>query len=316
MIPFNIYGLLAMVTVLVVAALDLNIGPMYKEEMRARNEGKVLGDGVQPLVPEVKNNLPEGYTPSAANFAVPLICLFGALFATIFYTGNIAENGFVGCFRNANITLGIMMAFVCGGIGAAVVGIKDKLYSPIQAFSHFIDGMAELISVPFILIMAWSLGTITGQMEVGAFVTAFVANHLTFAIVPFMVFVFGAFISFATGSSWGTWTILMPIAFPMAVAGDMNLAYVIASVIAGGLFGDQCSPISDTTVLSSTGASCNHVVHVMTQLPYGITVGVCAAIGFLFGGITRMYALSVLVAAVLLFFALVGMTKLAKKQNA
>ena len=208
------------------------------------------------------------------------------------------------------------MAFVCGGIGAAVVGIKDKLYSPIQAFSHFVDGMAELISVPFILIMAWSLGTITGQMEVGAFVTAFVANHLTFAIVPFMVFVFGAFISFATGSSWGTWTILMPIAFPMAVAGDMNLAYVIASVIAGGLFGDQCSPISDTTVLSSTGGSCNHVVHVMTQLPYGITVGVCAAIGFLFGGITRMYALSVVVAAVLLFCALVVMTKMAKKQNA
>ena len=129
--------------------------------------------------------------------------------------------------------------------------------------SLFVDGMAELINVPFILACAWS--------------------------------------------------IMMPIAFPMAVAFDLPFEYVVASVISGGLFGDQCSPVSDTTVMSSTGGSCNHVVHVMTQLPYGITVGVSAFIGFLFGGLTGQYWLSIAVTAVILAVALVVLNIVSKR---
>lgn len=98
----------------------------------------------------------------------------------------------------------------------------------------------------------------------------------------------------------------------MAIAFDLSIPYVVASVIGGGLFGDQCSPISDTTVMSSTGASCNHVVHVMTQLPYGITVGVSAFIGFLFGGLSGQYILSIGVTAVILLIALFALTKLSR----
>lgn len=98
----------------------------------------------------------------------------------------------------------------------------------------------------------------------------------------------------------------------MAIAFDLSIPYVAASVIGGGLFGDQCSPISDTTVMSSTGASCNHVVHVMTQLPYGITVGVSAFIGFLFGGLSGQYVLSIGVTAVILLIALFALTKLSR----
>lgn len=129
--------------------------------------------------------------------------------------------------------------------------------------SLFVDGMAELINVPFILVCAWS--------------------------------------------------IMMPIAFPMAVAFDLPFEYVVASVISGGLFGDQCSPVSDTKVMSSTGGSCNHVVHVMTQLPYGITVGVSAFIGFLFGGLTGQYWLSIAVTAVILAVALVVLNIVSKR---
>lgn len=315
MLPFNMYGMFAMATVLIVAIFGLNIGPMYTEEMRARKEGKLLADGVEPLVPEVKNTLPEGYNLRARNFAIPMICLFATLFGVIFWTGNIAENGFVGCFRNANITLAITLGFTGGGIGAGIVGVVTKLYTPTKAFGYFVDGMAELISVPFILICAWSVGSITGQMEVGAYIAGIVESHLTPGIVPFMVFVFGAFISFATGSSWGVWSIMMPIAFPMAIAFDLPFAYVVAAVIGGGLFGDQCSPISDTTVLSSTGASCNHVVHVQTQLPYGITVGCCAAVGFLIGGLTKQYVLSVLIAAAVLVCALIALSKISAKKE-
>mgnify|MGYP002238071180 CR=1 FL=1 len=103
---------------------------------------------------------------------------------------------------------------------------------------------------------------------------------------------------------------MMPIAFPMAIAFDISIPFVVGAVIGGGLFGDQCSPISDTTVLSSTGASCNHIVHVMTQLPYGITVGISAFVGFLFGGLTGQYVLSIAVTAAILTVSLITLTQL------
>lgn len=312
MLPFNLYGIFAMITVLIVAAFGLNFGPMYKEEKRARETGKLLGDGIQPLVPEVKNELPEGYKLTMWNFIVPIVCLFGSLFATIFWSGDIVNNGLVESFRNANITLAICVGFLGGGIGAGIMGVATKLFTPIKAFDTYVDGMAELISVPFILVCAWSLGTIVKSMGTSEFLIHIVENYLTPGLVPALVFLFGALISFATGSSWGVWSIMMPIAFPMAVAFDLSIPYVVGAVIGGGLFGDQCSPISDTTVMSSTGASCNHVVHVMTQLPYGITVGLSAFVGFLFGGLTGQYVLSIAVTAVILVIALFALTQLTK----
>lgn len=309
MLPFNLYSLFAMVTVIVVAAFGLDFGPMRKEEERARKTGKLLADGVEPLVPEIKNVLPEGYELSLWNFIVPMVSLFVSLFATIFWTGDIAANGLVNCFRTANITLAICMAFLGGGIGAGIMGVITGLFSPLKAFDTFVDGMIELINVPFILICAWSLGTIVKSMGTGDFMVGIVQQYLSPGLVPALVFLFGAFISFATGSSWGVWSIMMPIAFPMAVAFDLPLAYVVASVISGGMFGDQCSPISDTTVMSSTGGSCNHIVHVMTQLPYGLTVGISAFLGFLFGGLTGQYLLSIPVTAVILYAAMFILTK-------
>ena len=142
-------------------------------------------------------------------------------------------------------------------------------------------------------------------------------SWMTPALFLSVTFIAGAVISFFTGSSWGTFAICIPIAVPMAYSftgGQLGtLVYAaVGAVVSGGLFGDQCSPISDTTVMSSTGASCNHVVHVMTQLPYGITVGVSAFIGFLFGGLSGQYILSIGVTAVILLIALFALTKLSR----
>ena len=272
----------------------------------------LLGDGIQPLVPEVKNELPQGYKLTMWNFIIPILFLFGSLFATIFWSGDLVNNGLVECFRNANITLAICIAFMGGAVGAGIMGVSTKLFSVTKAFDTFVNGMAELISVPFILVCAWSLGSIVKGMGTSEFLIHIVENYLTPGLVPALVFLFGALISFATGSSWGVWSIMMPIAFPMAVAFDISIPFVVGAVIGGGLFGDQCSPISDTTVLSSTGASCNHVVHVMTQLPYGITVGISAFLGFLFGGLTGQYILSIVVTAVILVVVLFALTQLTK----
>lgn len=309
MLPFNMYSLFAMITVVVVASAKLNFGPMREEEERAEKTGVLMAPGVEPLVPEFKLELPETYNLGIKNFVVPMVFLFGSLFATIFWTGNIAENGLVGAFRSANITLAICMAFMGGGVGAGLVGSLSGLFSPSKGFNTFVDGMAKNVMIPFILVGAWSLGSIVKQMETGAYLVAIVKTYMTPALVPAMIFLFGAAISFATGSSWGVWSIMMPIAFPMAIAFDIPIPFVVGAVISGGMFGDQCSPISDTTIMSSTGASCNHIVHVMTQLPYGLSVGFAAFCGFLFGGVTGQWVLSIVATACVLYPIMFLMTK-------
>lgn len=313
MLKYNMYALFAILTVFIVAIGDINIGPMYKEEMRARREGKLLADGVQPLVPEKKADFPDGYEPTISAFVLPMVALFVSLFGVIFYTGDIGSNGVLGAFRNANITVAIMIAFVMTGVVAGIVGCVKGRWKPTSAFQTFIDGMIELINVPFILVCAWSLGSVVSAMNTGNFMAGVVEQYLTPGLVPGLIFLAGALISFATGSSWGTWSLLMPIAFPMAVEFGIPEAYIVGCVISSGLFGDQCSPISDTTILSSTGASCNHIVHVMTQIPYGVTVGVSAFIGYLFGGLTGQFVLSIGVTFVVLLIALIGLKLLHRK---
>ncbi len=315
MFPFNLYGIFAMITVLIVIITGLDIGPMYIEEKRAREKGKLLADDVQPIVEEKKTTLPEGYNLTIKNFVIPMASLFIAIFATIFWSGEILENGVRGSFINGNITLAISMGFMCGGIAAGIVGITTGLFKFTDAFDNFVKGMEELIMVPFILILAWSMGSVTGAMGVGDFLADAVQNYLTGGLVPALIFIFGAVIAFATGSSWGVWAIMMPIAFPMAISFNIPVPYVIGAVIGGGLLGDQCSPISDTTIMSSTGAACNHVVHVSTQLPYGITVGTAAFIGYLFGGLTRQYYLSIAITAIVLVVLLFMLNKLAARKE-
>lgn len=312
MMPFNMYGYFAMLTVLIVAVLGLNIGPMYEEEERARTTGKLLADGVEPLVPEYKNVIPEGYNLTMRNFLIPMITLFICIFATIFWTGNFSENGLKGAFINGNISLAITMGFLGGSVAAGIVGVSTGLFKAVDGANGFVKGMEQLIMVPFILIMAWSMGGVTSTMGVGAYLSEIVQNYLTGGLVPAMIFLFGAVISFATGSSWGVWSIMMPIALPMAVTFQIPLPFVIGAVVGGGLFGDQCSPISDTTIMSSTGGSCNHIVHVATQLPYGITVGISAFAGFLFGGMTGQYYLSIAVTGAVLVTALFILNKASK----
>lgn len=310
MLPYNLYSLFAILTVFIVAFFNLDVGLMYEEELRARETGILIDPNLEVLVSEEKSIIPDDYELSIMNFVLPMLSLFGVIFATIFYTGDISANGFVGSFRNANITLAISAGFMAGGMMAGLIGISTGLFSFGGAFDGFVKGLMDIIMVPFILIMAWSLGGITGDMGVGSYLTNIVDSYLVGGMVPAIVFTIGAFISFATGSSWGVWAIMMPIAVPMGVAFDIPIPYIVAAVVGGGLFGDQCSPISDTTIMSSTGAACNHILHVTTQLPYGIIVGISSFLGYLFGGLTGKYELSIGVTAVILIILLILLNKI------
>lgn len=313
MLPFNFYSLFAMITVLIVAVFSLNIGPMYQEEARALKTGKLLADGVEPLVQVEENDIDEENV-KLINFVLPMATLFISLFGVIFWTGDIMNNSLRNTFFNANITLAIIVSFFLASIVAAIVGIVNKIFTVSKGVDYFMDGMKSVITVPFILIMAWSMGSVTNAMDVGGFLSNIIQSNFNGGVVPAFIFLFGALISFSTGSSWGVWSIMMPIAFKIALECNLDIPFVVGAVVSSGMFGDQCSPISDTTILSSTAGACNHIVHVTTQLPYGIMVGAAAFCGYLFGGLTQMYFGGLLITAIILTIELVIAKIISKKK--
>ena len=314
MLPYNFYGIFAMLGVLYVIRTNMDIGPMYEAEALAVKTGKLLKDTDQPLVPISDEEPKEGSNVTLKNFAVPLLALFISVFAVIFWSGDIVNNGFRGAFLNANIVLAIITGFMVGAMFAGVLAVSSKLMSFKEVGDTWIDGIMKLMIVPMILIMAWSIGGVAREMHLADYVVAFANQFVVPSIIPALVFVIGAFIGFATGSSWGTWAIMMLFAIPLSVELGMSVPLVVGAVIGGGLFGDQCSPISDTTIMSSTGAACDHVEHVRTQLPYGLTVGFAAVGGYLVAGITGINLSGLVVTFLLLVGFLYVMNKKVKKQ--
>ena len=163
-----------------------------------------------------------------------------------------------------------------------------------------------------ILVCAWSISGLTKSMNIGQFLTGVVQDSIPAALIPAILFLIGVVVSFATGSSWGVWALGMPIALPMANAMGIPLTLAIGAVVSGGLFGDHCSPISDTTIQSSTSACCDHLQHVKTQLPYALTVGISSLIGFLFAGLVAP-VLALPVTLVCIIAALLVMKNISRK---
>lgn len=163
--------------------------------------------------------------------------------------------------------------------------------------STYLDGIKGMSLVYVILTLAWSIGSVTEVVGTAEYVVGLVeqmgANQLVFVLV----FLVSAFVAFTTGTSYGTFAIMIPIAIPIAASLDLSMAAAIAAVFSGGIFGDHCSPISDTTILSSAGSSCDHIDHVNTQLPYAVTAASVAAVSFLVLGLTGWWWLAALIGA-------------------
>lgn len=210
----------------------LDVGPMYIAEQRAIKTGRLIGPNDTPIVIESKDEteLPPEAKVTLANFLIPLGVLFATIIAMILYTGDIAHNSLMDTFLNSSITTCIITGMCTGSIACAIMAHKAKVFKLSEAMERFIKGVVETSSFPP-------------------------------ALVPAVVFLAGAFVAFSTGSSWGTWAIMIPIAVPIAVQFDFPIPLAIAGAIGGGLFGDQCSPISDTTILASTASGSDHVRH-------------------------------------------------------
>lgn len=287
MFAFNLYGLFAMLTVSFVVITGFDIGGMYQAQKRADETGELIGENDVPMVSENEEDaLPSGYRPSLWNFLVPMGLLFIGIFSVIFWTGEIGTNGFVGAFLHGDIVTAISIGFLAGAVGASSMAVATRLRTFQQAVDDWVKGVKRMMNVPLILVMVWSIGAVTSKMGVGGYITQLIDGFLPASIVPACIFVIGALISFATGSSWGVWAILMPIAIPMAHSMGLSLPLVIGAVISSGLFGNHCSPIADTTVMTATAAACDPIEHVRTQLPYALIIAATTVCGYLIGGMT------------------------------
>jgi len=314
-IPYSFYPILAIVFVFMVAATGRDIGPMYTAEVRARN-GNVSSDAddgadmMNSECLEPKENVP----PRAFNAFVPIIVLIVALLGGLFVTGE--GDTVKDIIGDADPYKAMMWASFIGALTAAGMTIGQRILTTHETVDAWYGGARATLFGMIVLVLAWSMSDVTAALNAKGYLISILGDSMPAAWVPAAVFVLAAITAFATGTSWGTMGILVPLVVPLAwavmsvngmtSAADMHILYSsVACVLAGAVWGDHCSPISDTTVLSSIASGCNHIEHVRTQLPYAMLVGVVAILfGTLPGGYGVPPWVSLLVGGVILYVVL------------
>lgn len=294
-IPFQIYAILAIIMIPLVAFTKKDFSQMKKAEIEAETRVYSFEDDR----PANAGGDKRGYATSNAKpsmVIVPIVVVFATLFITlapyVFPFQKVDGNEF---------RVALSMGYFYGALVLMALIAVYKVKTFRDTFKIYVDGMKGMTDVAVTLVLAWSLGSMISDLGTADFiVNGLKSLNFTGGLVPAAIFIFGTFVSFSTGSSWGTFAIMMPLAIPMAHAFEIPYAIAVGAVLSGGLFGDHCSPISDTTILSSTGAECDLVEHVKTQLPYACVNGVIAFAAFLFAGFTKSPLAVVLAVAVLL----------------
>ena len=315
-IPFRFYNILILGFIVLTSIMLKDFGPMREAELRARRGETKLASSkeidekissehsdLEPL-PGVKLNI--------WNAIIPIgILIVGSLFA-FYYSGyqtilsgddatliELVKNSplsFVSireAFSNADASVALFQAALFAGIVALCMGVNKKIFTVSQGLEMWVDGMKTLVITCVILICAWSLSSVIKELGTAKFLVTLLSGSVPAFLLPSIIFVLGGIISFATGTSFGTIGILMPLTIPLAHSINPEMSYIVVSisaVLTGSIFGDHCSPISDTTILSSMGAGCNHIDHVRTQMPYALFVG---AIAILFGYIPAGFGLPI-----------------------
>ena len=308
-IPYRFYPIFTLILVFLIGFLDRDFGPMLKAERRARTTGKVLRDGAQPAVDLTEStnigtgNVParwyNGFIPILTILFVGLYSLYSTGTATLQAKGQLSYS--IGeIISNSDSYASLLWASLSGCIAAILLTVGQRLMSIAHAVDAWFDGLKSMLLAMLILVLAWSIGAVTEEVHTASFLVQILRGTIEPHWLPVLTFIIAAIVSFATGTSWGTMAIMMPLVIPLAntlgidaalSSADMTIILngVISSVLAGAVFGDHCSPISDTTILSSMASACDHIDHVRTQLPYAL---LAAFVGMLVGDIPTAFGFS------------------------
>lgn len=319
-LPYRFYPIAAIFLVFITSYMRRDFGPMYKAEKRASEEGQLVNP--ESEVKEFSDRdyfADEGTKIRWYNGAIPiLIILFGTI-GGLFYTGisSLNESG-VSDYSIQDIVsasdsfLALLWSSFAASVAAVVMSIFQKILKLNDAIHAWQNGVKTMMVAVIILTFAWAISDITTELKTADYLISILSDTIDPRFLPVLIFLISAFISFSTGTSWGTMAIVMPIVIPlsykMAMMGNFDptqvslIIYgVVSSVLAGSVFGDHCSPIADTTILSSMASGCNHIDHVNTQLPYAVLVGF---ITMIFGDLITAFGFSPYLSILLIFVVL------------
>lgn len=311
MIPMNFYAIFALLLLLCVSFMGLDIGPMRQHELNAQKGH--LYDESKGLPPGASTDLPEADNGKILGLFLPITVL---VFATLYFmvssggdvlTAKGAEFSIIGAFENTDVASSLFFGAVIG-LASTLVLVMSQGLDKAYIIKGMVTGARSMLPAIYILLFAWTIAGVIGHMETGKYMASLATGNIPFALLPAVLFVLAGFTAFSTGTSWGTFGIMLPIAADMAMGTHSSMMLpMLASVLAGAVFGDHCSPISDTTILSSTGANCHHMDHVMTQLPYALIVAVISLVGYTVLGFTESVLAGFVTCSVLLVLTVIAL---------
>ncbi|MGG7048195.1 Na+/H+ antiporter NhaC family protein [Campylobacter sp. 9BO] len=336
-IPYRFYNIFILFFIVCTAFMQREYGPMLMAERRARrgelHSGKTMMEDIEDKTLEPK----EGIKLHMSNAVVPILVLIVGAFVSFYFSGLKALEGealeaalanplsfmtFRETFGAADASVALFQSALFASIVAITMGVWRKIFTVKEAIGTWVKGWKTMIITIVILLLAWSLSSVIKELGTSRYLVELLSDTTPKFILPVAIFMLGSFISFSTGTSYGTMGILMPLVIPLAnaiglnygLSGESMHAYMIvniSAVLTGAIFGDHCSPISDTTILSSMGAGCNHLDHVSTQFVYALSVG---AIAIFAGYLPVAFGVSIWIVLPLGLFATWALVRFAGKK--
>lgn len=317
-IPFNLYAILTILMVIILACTNISYGPMRKIEKYAE-----LNNELGALTINEETDETEG---KVKDLLIPIIALIVFSILAMLYTGGLFSGkagGIISAFGNSEAPKSLAL----GGFGAIVVTFILYMPRKILSFKDFMgsftEGIKMMVPAITILVLAWTIsGVCRDLLSTGQYIGNLVQHsHFPVIFLPLIVFIVASFLSFSMGTAWGTFGILIPIVIiicePIIATNPSIIIVTLAATLGGSVFGDHCSPISDTTILSSTGADCNHIQHVSTQIPYALTVAAASGIGYFVSALTKFNVFTTIGSGVLSLIVMIYIfDKISKRKNA
>lgn len=294
-IKYNFYPLLAIVIVFIIILTKKDFGPMKKAEKRTKETGLLMNPNSKPLVSDEITSFPpkEGIQAKAYNMIVPLLIMVFMMPVNLIYTGWNSVQTSSSFFNHAMEAIGkgsgssaVLYAVITALLVAMAMYFIQGIMKPKEAVALTLKGISELMPLALLMLLAFAIGDACKELETGVYIANVTKGWLSPELLPAVVFIISSFIAFSTGTSWGTFAIMLAISIPMSNIHGADLTIIVAATLGGGVFGDHCSPISDTSIISSMASASDHIDHVKTQLPYAligglITTALYVLIGYL-----------------------------------
>lgn len=312
-IPYNYYALLTLFFMIGITILRIDYGPMKKHEENAILHNDIYTTPERPYADAEMEASDDG-KGKVIDLVIPVIilivfCIGGIMYSGGFFSG---ENGFIDAFANSDAAAGLSLGSVLAMILIVIYFMFRRTIKFTEAMESIPDGFKAMVAAILILTMAWTIKTMTDSLGAAGYVAGLVESGVEsfMNFLPAVVFLVGCGLAFATGTSWGTFGVLIPIVMAVFEGYDPTMEVIsISACMAGAVMGDHCSPISDTTIMSSAGAQCYHINHVSTQIPYACTVAAVSVVCYIIAGFVRNAAISLVIAFVLMALVLLILKK-------